>query len=1074
MADKQRESLLGEQLDCPDTESNPPTEEERPSGWRDELVTMLKLSVPCMVANTSTQIMVITTQIFVGHLGVAQFAAAALANTWFNLLWSFMLGASTAMDSLASQAYGARDYRSLLVWTYAGNIVMTLLCFPIMVALYFARDAAAILFHQGYGEVADLVAEFCHALIPGMWPLAWSLILMKFLQTQNCMVLPAAIIALACLANVGLCAGLVASQGYVGAAWATTLCRAAQAVLLVAGCIWAQGQALKRAGVPWKQWLPVCWAAFKAACHPQVIWAFCKLAMPGGAMNAFEAGAFDITTAFAGALGETATAAHAALLSICVFCFNAMPFAVSIAGSIRVGNLLGSGRPRQARLAGYMCVLLGSGFQAVCGVVIGATEGQVVRIFTSDPETLSMVSSVALLAMAFQFSDGLFGTAQGVMRGMSRQGACVWINALGFWGFGVVLGYLLTFKAGMGLKGLWIGLLAGDFAAMVLSAAVLSRTNWQREADVAQAAAQEAALAQQQNGDLATQLEQQQTEGWVSGVDTSGFEAEALYFIVVPPKPGAPAQEEPQPSTGSAADGWEVISQDGVDVHLQGEASNAPAPVPSDSHAVSVPASLPSSVPQPQPRASLAAFLLSPGMGPDAAGVGVLSASRGSSMVASHARVAAVTSRASIVAAQPGQMQRRATALSRMAGVPQPGVDATDRPQPVQQLSTGKAINLPPGLQPAAATSVELGSEVSAVDQSQPSRGAAGPWMPVNQLPGTQRIPLSLQYQPKNARTSYNMVPEPNISFAMAPVNPLYNRESGTAAQGPRGSRSSIGRASLAAVISRGGVRNPLSVDTRSVFRDKATRTSTIISAIATMFDGEAAQQGLPRSSGLAGPQGSEARRSVATASGWYASARGSTAQLMPARASMMTHGGGRSSIAAVLSRGGRVSLVAGAAATTAAPRPSQPTGTMLPSALMQLPDVPQPTPRTSKGNGATTPGQEQEVAAATEHPPHHHLPTPQQPPYTLPSPAPPALDVWQAHQAYLYSLALAGAALHMPPPPPPAAGAQPAVSGGAAVDATPTPDEARSGTLRVNHPAVHPDVIYEGDEVASPMHPRT
>lgn len=44
-----------------------------------------------------------------------------------------MLGASTAMDTLASQAYGARDYRSLLVWTFAGLIVMTVLCFPIMV-----------------------------------------------------------------------------------------------------------------------------------------------------------------------------------------------------------------------------------------------------------------------------------------------------------------------------------------------------------------------------------------------------------------------------------------------------------------------------------------------------------------------------------------------------------------------------------------------------------------------------------------------------------------------------------------------------------------------------------------------------------------------------------------------------------------------------------------------------------------------------------------------------------------------------------------------------------------------------
>lgn len=55
------------------------------------------------------------------------------AAQWFTLLWAFLSGASTATDTLASQAYGARDYRTLLVWTFAGLITMTLLCVPVMV-----------------------------------------------------------------------------------------------------------------------------------------------------------------------------------------------------------------------------------------------------------------------------------------------------------------------------------------------------------------------------------------------------------------------------------------------------------------------------------------------------------------------------------------------------------------------------------------------------------------------------------------------------------------------------------------------------------------------------------------------------------------------------------------------------------------------------------------------------------------------------------------------------------------------------------------------------------------------------
>ena len=58
-----------------------------------------------------------------------------------------------------------------------------------------------------------------------------------------------------------------------------------------------------------------------------------------------------------GALGEVEVAAHSALLSICTFAFNSFPFAISIAGTIRVGNLLGAGKPQQVGqcVCGHKC-----------------------------------------------------------------------------------------------------------------------------------------------------------------------------------------------------------------------------------------------------------------------------------------------------------------------------------------------------------------------------------------------------------------------------------------------------------------------------------------------------------------------------------------------------------------------------------------------------------------------------------------------------------------------------------------------------------------------------------------------
>ncbi len=37
----------------------------------------------------------------------------------------------------------------------------------------------------------------------------------------------------------------------------------------------------------------------------------------------------------------------------------------------------------------------------------------------------------------------------------------MWFNVLGFWMVGFTMGWALTFKAGLGLSGIWLGILGG-------------------------------------------------------------------------------------------------------------------------------------------------------------------------------------------------------------------------------------------------------------------------------------------------------------------------------------------------------------------------------------------------------------------------------------------------------------------------------------------------------------------------------------------------------------------------------------------------------------------------------------
>ncbi|KAL6751937.1 mate-domain-containing protein, partial [Haematococcus lacustris] len=141
------------------------------------------------------------------------------------------------------------------------------------------------------------------------------------------------------------------------------------------------------------------------------------------------------------------------------------PFAVGIAGSIRVGNLLGQGMPRTARLSGWLCVAIGGSFMATCAVAILAARHSIGRIFTNDPVVVGIIATIAPFLALFQVSDGLMGTAQGVLRGCGRQWQLMVYNFVGFWLCGVLLGYLLCFHAGLGVLGLWVGVASGDTVA---------------------------------------------------------------------------------------------------------------------------------------------------------------------------------------------------------------------------------------------------------------------------------------------------------------------------------------------------------------------------------------------------------------------------------------------------------------------------------------------------------------------------------------------------------------------------------------------------------------------------------
>ncbi|CAK0774062.1 hypothetical protein CVIRNUC_004130 [Coccomyxa viridis] len=517
-----------------------------------ELRAILILCGPACIQLGFQQAVLVTNQIFAGSLGADALAAAAIGFTLFNLCWYFLLGVGSALDTLASQSYGAGDRAGVISWAITAAIVMSIVGVPVAVALFYGGPIAMHVFQQD-AAVSGLVQTYTRGMLPGLWPYIWSCVIMKALQAQNLMWAPAAVTVSMFFVNIAFNASLVSTCGFTGAAYAQSASRIAQ-FLLLTGHVLTFGRAclsferevladeypekdpstgklirdaiaedvsahkgLRSNGAPETQSpfaenshgpeapkeaapvVPYAQPGLKAILADAVQWDsfrdFLALGLPGGFMMQLEGNSYDITTLLAGLLGTVQVDAHNAMLTLCEFSYVALPFGIATAATIRVGNMLGAGNHKTAKTSAMICIGLCLGFECVTAILILSLRSVIGYLFVNDEDVVHLVSKIAILAAVYQLPDGLYGVTSGVLRGLGMQPTLLWVNLGGFWAIGIVLGVTLTFKARLGVMGLWWGLLSGIVSTAAICTVILARVDWPAEARKAQEALAAAALA---------------------------------------------------------------------------------------------------------------------------------------------------------------------------------------------------------------------------------------------------------------------------------------------------------------------------------------------------------------------------------------------------------------------------------------------------------------------------------------------------------------------------------------------------------------------------------------------------
>src|SRR3954462_7382074 len=404
--------------------------------------------------------------VMVGPLRAAAIGATGMGSAVFTAIVIFGMGLMLGLDTFVSQAYGARQAAECVEWLHHG-IWLAAIVGPLLMGatwlVYATLDSWGL-----HPDIRVLVGPYLRNISYGAIPLLLYAAFRRYLQGIH--VVRPVMLALISANLVNAAANWLLIYGHLGmpalgvpgSAWATDLARVYMAAFLYV--------ALRREH------------RRRGDAHPQVLFRLdfarvqrlIALGAPAASQITLEVGGFATATAMAGRLDPLSSGAHQIAMNVAGLAFM-VPLGLASASAVRVGHAVGAGDLRRAVRAGWLPLALGAALILSTGVVLFTFPGFLLRLFTSDERLIAIGTRLLMVAAAFQLFDGTQAVATGVLRGVGGTRTAMFINVIGYWAFGLPVGYALCFRYGWGVIGLWIGLSAGLVVVAVALTIVWAR-----------------------------------------------------------------------------------------------------------------------------------------------------------------------------------------------------------------------------------------------------------------------------------------------------------------------------------------------------------------------------------------------------------------------------------------------------------------------------------------------------------------------------------------------------------------------------------------------------------------------
>jgi MATE family multidrug resistance protein len=431
-------------------------------GTRAEVMPLLRLSMPLMIAFAAATLIGVVDTVMIAPLGTVPLAAAGITTAFLIIMISGLWGLVTVIGVEIAQAHGADDARevsthlrnglALCAIGAAGAGALMLLAFPFLTWLNQPPEVLAILLPYWISMAIWLV------------PILMFFAFKTLFDTVGRPWTGVAISYLGVVVNIPLNYGLIheVGMGLVGAGIASVL--SSLASLVVAWLFWRRSPDL----AAYRQVVPVTWARIKS---------LYREGLPICIGYAGEGGAYAFLGIMLGWFGAVELAANQVVNAIGGV-FYVIPLGMASAVSIRIG--LAVGRSERARLRPILSAalwIITLWMLAITALYIFGGRAMS-EALTEDQAVVDLAVGLFIVAALVQVADGIQSSTLGALRGMSDNRVPTAMTLISYWPLALPAAYVIGFPMGYGAIGVW----AGYGVGIGLVAVLLSVRFWRQTA----------------------------------------------------------------------------------------------------------------------------------------------------------------------------------------------------------------------------------------------------------------------------------------------------------------------------------------------------------------------------------------------------------------------------------------------------------------------------------------------------------------------------------------------------------------------------------------------------------------